>query len=75
MGTLKVEGDDEVIERFKRKAREEYGEKRGSIKQATMDLIRKWIAQNEVDWKSMRGSISSGKTSVELEEEVWDKVD
>ncbi|MFB6158837.1 MAG: hypothetical protein ABEJ95_04240 [Candidatus Nanohalobium sp.] len=76
MGTLKVEGDDELIRKFKQKAREEYGQKRGSIKKATMDLIEKWVEQDEkVDWGELRGAIDSDKTSTELEDEAWKKVD
>ena len=75
MGTLKVEGDDELIERFKMKARKKYGQKRGSIKKATMDLIEKWLAEEEVDWGELKGVSNSEKTSVELEEEAFEKVD
>lgn len=75
MGTLKVEGDDEIIERFKQKAREKYGHKRGSIKKATMELIEKWVEEDEVDWGELRGVIDSDKTSTELEDEMWKKVD
>lgn len=75
MGTLKVEGNDETIERFKRKARKKYGEKRGSIKKATMELIEKWLAEDEVDWGNIQGRAESNKTSLELEEEAFEKVD
>lgn len=76
MGTLKVEGDDELIRKFKQKAREEYGQKRGSIKKATLDLIEKWVEQNEkVDWGEIEGVIDSDKNSVEMEKEMWKKVD
>jgi len=75
MGTLKVEGDDEIIERFKQKAREKYGHKRGSIKKATMELIERWVSQEEVDWDSIEGVIDRDKTSVEVEKEMWRKVD
>ena len=76
MGTLKVEGDDELIRKFKEKARKEYGQKRGSIKKATLDLIEKWIEQDEkVDWEGLEGVIDSDKSSVEMEKEMWKKVD
>lgn len=75
MGTLKVEGDDEIIERFKMKARKKYGQKRGSIKKATMDLIEKWLEEEEVNWGNLRGIAESDKTSVEIEEEAFEKVD
>jgi len=75
MGTLKVEGDDEIIEMFKQKAREKYGHKRGSIKKATMELIERWVSQEEVDWDSLEGVIDRDKTSVEMEKEMWRKVD
>ena len=75
MGTLKVEGDDELIEKFKEKARQEYGHKRGSIKKATLDLIERWVQQEEVDWEGLEGVIDSDKSSVEMEKEMWNKVD
>lgn len=75
MGTLKVEGDDETIERFKKKAREKYGQKRGSIKKATMELIERWVEEQEADWGELRGVIDSDKTSTELEDDAWKKVD
>jgi len=75
MRTLKVEGDDEIIERFKEKAREKYGHKRGSIKKATMELMEKWVDEQEVDWSELRGVIDSDKTSTELKKEMWKKVD
>jgi hypothetical protein len=76
MGTLKVEGDDELIRKFKQKAREKYGQKRGSIKKATLDLIERWVEQDEkVDWEGLEGVIESDKSSVEMEKEMWKKVD
>ncbi|MFB6175433.1 MAG: hypothetical protein ABEJ87_05710 [Candidatus Nanohalobium sp.] len=76
MSTLKVEGDDELIRKFKQKARERYGQKKGSIKKATMDLIEKWVEQEEnVDWEGLEGVIESDRSSVEMEKEMWSKVD
>ena len=75
MGTLKVDGDDELIDKFKRKARDEYGQKRGSIKEATIELLEDWVDTDEADWKSLEGAIDSKKSSVELENELWRKVD
>lgn len=77
MATLKVEGDDELIEKFKRKARRKHGDRRGSIKKATMELIEKWVRQEEDEnvWEELAGTIESEKSSVELEEEMWENVD
>ena len=75
MGTLKVDGDDELIDKFKRKARDEYGQKRGSIKEATIELLEDWVDTDEADWKSLEGAIDSKKSSLELENELWRKVD
>lgn len=75
MGTLKVEADDEIINRFKKKAREEYGQKRGSIKKATLELIEKYVSEDKVDWEELEGVIDSDKGSVDMEKEMWRKVD
>jgi len=75
MGTLKVDGDDEIIRRFKRKARDKYGQKRGSIKEATMALLKDWVDDEKPDWKALEGAIESEKSSVELEKELWKRVD
>jgi hypothetical protein len=78
MGTLKVEADDEVVEAFKRKAREKYGEKRGSIKKATVELMKKWVEaeQSGSGWDELEGVMEeTDKTSVELQEEAWKGVD
>lgn len=31
--------------------------------------------EKEVDWNELRGAIDSDKTSVEMEKELWNKID
>jgi len=75
MGTLKVETSDELLERFKKKAMEKYGYKRGSLKKATESLIRKWLAEEKVEWARLRGVVEAEESSVELQHEAWKRVD
>ncbi|MBI2675107.1 MAG: hypothetical protein HYX24_01515 [Candidatus Aenigmarchaeota archaeon] len=75
MGTLKIDTDEKVLARFRRKAMKAYGYKRGSLKAATENLIKKWISSDKIDWSALRGSIKSGENSVELQHKAWRKVD
>lgn len=41
-----------------------------------MELIEKWVEKDEkVDWEELEGVIDSEKSSVEMEKEMWKKVD
>ena len=75
MGTLKVDTDDKMLAKFRRKAMETYGYKRGSLKIATESLIKSWISEEKAEWSSLRGSIRSKENSVELQHKLWKKVD
>jgi len=75
MGILKVELDDKIIEKFKKKAMETYGYKKGSIKLATQMLIKKWVGMGEADWSELRGAIKKKENSVKLQHKLWKGVD
>ncbi|NOZ77247.1 MAG: hypothetical protein GXO65_06210 [Euryarchaeota archaeon] len=75
MGTLKVETGDEILERFRKKAMEEYGYKRGSLKKATENLMKKWLSEEKIEWGRLKGVITSKDSSVELQHRAWRRVD
>ncbi len=47
MGIIKVEIEDEILEKFKRKAMETYGYRKGSIKLATIEALKNWLETNK----------------------------
>ena len=73
--TLKVELPEEMVKKFKKKAMELYGYKKGSIKDAMEDMITRFIAINKVDWHELRGVISDKRSAVELQHKAWDNID
>lgn len=75
MGTLKVDVEDKLLELFKKKAMKLYGYKKGSLKLATENLIKRWIQTKEVNWKSLRGVLRFQGSSVQLQHQIWKKVD
>lgn len=72
--TIKVTVDDALAKRFKRLAMETYGYKKGAIKKALEDMIKKASLPGEVDWASLDGALKIKMSSVELQHSVWVKV-
>ncbi len=75
--TIKVQVDDALARRFRKKAMETYGYKKGNMKKALEDLIRKYAEPGKTDWSSLRGTLKkhSKLTSVELQHQTWSKLD
>lgn len=75
--TIKVEVDEDLARRFRRKAMEKYGYKRGSVKKAMEGLMKEFAApesSEKPDWGSLVGAIKNdykGMTSVELQHSIW----
>ncbi len=72
--TIKVIVDDAVAKRFKRMAMEAYGYKKGAIKKALEEMIKKASFAGEVDWASLNGALKIKISSVELQHSAWVKV-
>ena len=69
---IKVELPKGLAERFRRKAMERYGYRKGAVKKALEALIRDFVGtRSNVDWSSLRGVLPSKKSSVELQHEAW----
>ncbi len=73
--TIKVEVDEALAKRFRKKAMETYGYKKGTMKKALEDLMIKFSEPGKADWSSLRGTLKSKKTSVELQHQAWSKLD
>ncbi len=74
--TIKVEVDAELAERFRRRAMQKYGYKKGSVKKALEGLMEEFTQKKSStpDWSTVRGAIKGeyrGLTSVELQHSIW----
>jgi len=72
---IKAEVSEALARRFRRKAMEIYGYKKGAMKAALEDMMKRFVASGSVDWGSLRGCIQSKSTSVELQHRMWEKAD
>lgn len=59
--TIKVEVDDALARKFRKKAMERYGYKKETIKKALEDIITKFSMTGPVDWASLRGTLRVAK--------------
>jgi len=74
--TIKVEVDDDLAKRFRKKAMEKYGYKKGSVKKALEGLMEEFTRKTseKPDWSSLRGTLREeykGLSSVELQHSIW----
>jgi len=46
---------DPIAKKFRTKAMEQYGYKKGAVKAALQDLITHYISTGETDWRALRG--------------------
>lgn len=73
--TIKVEVDEALARRFRKRAMEKYGYKKGAIKKALEEAIRRYASSGEVDWTPLRGTLKSELGSVELQHSALRKTD
>jgi hypothetical protein len=74
--TIKVEVDEALAKRFRKRAMELYGYKKGSVKRALEDTMKKFSTPERVDWHSIRGALKGTRTSsVQLQHKIWSKLD
>jgi hypothetical protein len=72
---IKAKISKTLTKNFKKRAMEIYGPKKGAIKAALEDAMKRFTASAKVDWKSLKGCIKSESTPVELQHETLGKVD
>jgi len=73
--TVKVEVDESLAKRFRKRAMEKYGYKKGSIKKALEEAMRKYSSPGKADWGSLVGVLKIEKDSVWLQHHAWDHSD
>jgi hypothetical protein len=74
--TIKVELNEALAKRFRKRAMEVYGYKKGSMKKALEDTIVRFSVPGRVDWHSLRGALKTRRTSsVQLQHAIWSKLD
>ena len=72
--TIKVEIDEALARRFRKKAMEKYGYKKGAMKKALEETIRKFATSRRSDWKFLESALKEeygGMSSVELQHNLW----
>jgi hypothetical protein len=75
--TIKVEVDEALARKFRKKAMEKYGYKKGTIKKALEGVLEKFSTTGQVDWASLRGTLKVARnvSSVELQHKLWSSQD
>lgn len=73
--TIKVEVDEALATRFRRKAMEKYGYKKGAMKKALEEAMRRYSASGKADWGPLVGILKANKDSVWLQHHAWDSTD
>ncbi|MDE1858213.1 MAG: hypothetical protein KGI26_03990 [Thaumarchaeota archaeon] len=73
--TIKVEVDEALATRFRKRAMERYGYKKGAMKKAMEEAMRRYSASGRADWAKLEGVLKSDKDSVWLQHHAWDDLD
>lgn len=71
--TIKVEVDQSLAKRFRKKAMEKYGYKRGAVKKALEEAMRKYTTESRADWGSLLGTLKVPRDAVWLQHHAWDE--
>jgi hypothetical protein len=71
--TIKVEVDESLARRFKKRAMERYGYKKGAMKKALEEAMKKYSQTGKADWGSLVGVLSLGRDPVWLQHHAWDE--
>lgn len=72
---IKAEVSEALARKFRRRALEVYGYKKGAMKVALEELLKRFVNLGDVDWKRLKGVLSSELTSVELQHRAWKRAD
>jgi hypothetical protein len=72
---IKVEVDEALAKRFRKKAMERYGYKKGAVKKALEEAMRRYTAESRADWGSLLGTVRIDRDSVWLQHHAWDETD
>jgi hypothetical protein len=72
--TIKVEVDEALARRFRRRAVQKFGYKKGNLKKAVEEAMKRYSPPAEADWASLQGLLrpkGKGVTSVSLQHSAW----
>ena len=73
--TLKIDLDEELVREFRKKAFEQFGYKKGSMKKAMESIIKDYTDEGVADWNNIRGFLKDRtETSVELQHKAWSHI-
>lgn len=75
MEIIKAEVGDALAKKFRKHAMEKYGYKKGAVKLALEDMIKRFTTTGKVEWGVLRGVLKSELSSVEIQHRLWKKVD
>ena len=73
--TIKVEVDESLAKRFRKRAMERYGYKKGAMKKALEEAMRRYASESKADWGALLGTLKVNRGSVWLQHHVWDETD
>ncbi len=73
--TIKVEVDESLAKRFRRRALEKYGFKKGAMKKALEEAMKKYSSSSKADWGALSGRLKLTKDAVWLQHHAWDNAD
>ncbi len=73
---IKVEVDEALAKRFRKRALELYGYKKGAMKAALEATMKRFCSPGSADWHLIRGALRNVRTgSVQLQHKIWSRVD
>ncbi len=75
MDIIKAKVNEALAKRFRKRAMERYGYKKGAVTLALEDLIKRFTSIGSINWHALKGTIRSELSSVELQHKIWKRVD
>lgn len=73
--TLKVELDSQLVRKFKKRAMETYGFRKGAVKKAMEDILKEYTREGKADWGALKGAlIGLEDDSVSLQHNLWKRL-
>jgi hypothetical protein len=72
---IKVEVDKALAKKFRKKAMELYGYKKGAVKAALEATMKQFSTPERADWHLIRGALKNVRiSSVQLQHKIWSRV-
>ena len=72
---IKAEVPEALAKKFRKRAMEIHGYKKGAVKTALIGLLRRFVNSGKTDWGKLKGCIGGDRTSLELQHEIWRRID